>query len=312
MDETSGTNAGDYSGNNQNATLNNGVSINQTGQYGTGYSFDGVDDNIYVLSSNLINLMTVTDRSYSLNFNANDVTTRQIIYEEGAQVNGLNIYILNNKLYAGAYSEANSWQGSWMEHSISANIWYSVVFIFSNSGNMELYVNGISVATSTGGTAVRTHSGSIGIGGMIQASKFHDIGDEMGDGNYFNGFIDDLGIWNRALTPAEAVQMNSRAVINNNSPLGDEINTDGGNYTITPLGPGDYTITVTDENGCAVVLTQTITEPALLTATATKIQDVTCNGAADGSITVVGTGGTVATDYTYLWDDAAAQTTATA
>ena len=97
MDETSGTNAGDYSGNNQNATLNNGVSINQTGQYGTGYSFDGVDDNIYVLSSNLINLMDVTDRSYSLNFKANDVTTRQIIYEEGAQVNGLNIYILNNR-----------------------------------------------------------------------------------------------------------------------------------------------------------------------------------------------------------------------
>ena len=32
---------------------------------------------------------------------------------------------------------------------------------------------------------------------MIQASKFHDIGDEMGDGNYFNGTIDDLGIWNR-------------------------------------------------------------------------------------------------------------------
>jgi hypothetical protein len=84
MDETSGTNAGDYSGNNQNATLNNGVSINQTGQYGTSYSFDGVDDNIYVLSSNLINLMTVTNRSYSLNFKTNDVNTRQIIYEEGA------------------------------------------------------------------------------------------------------------------------------------------------------------------------------------------------------------------------------------
>ena len=109
MDETSGTNAGDYSGNNQNATLNNGVSISQTGQYGTAYSFDGVDDNIYVLSSNDINLMTVTNRSYSLNFKANDVTTRQVIYEEGAGVNGLNIYIDNNNLYVGAYSKGNSY-----------------------------------------------------------------------------------------------------------------------------------------------------------------------------------------------------------
>ena len=144
---------------------------------------------------------------------------------------------------------------------------------------------------------------------MIQASKFHDIGDEMGDGNYFNGTIDDLGIWNRALTPAEAAQLNSRSVINNNSPAGDEINSDGGNYTITPL-VGDYTITVTDANGCAVVINQSITEPTALTATATKVQDVQCNGAADGSISVSASGGTP--NYTYLWDDGAGQTTTTA
>ena len=190
MDETSGTNAGDYSGNNQNATLNNGVSINQTGQYGTSYSFDGVDDNIYVLSSNLINLMTVTNRSYSFNFKTNDVNTRQIIYEEGAHVNGLNFYILNGNLYAGAYSEGNGFQGNWLSHPISINTWYSVVFVFSNSGDMELYVDGTSVATSTGATAINHHSGSIGIGGMIGSSKFHDIGDDLGDGNYFNGSID--------------------------------------------------------------------------------------------------------------------------
>ena len=80
---------------------------------------------------------------------------------------------------------------------ISINTWYSVVFVFSNSGDMELYVDGNSVASSTGATAIANHSGSIGIGGMIQASKFHDIGEMKWDGNYFNGTIDDLGIWNR-------------------------------------------------------------------------------------------------------------------
>ena len=37
---------------------------------------------------------------------------------------------------------------------------------------------------------------------------------------------------------------------------------------------------------------------------------VTCNGDANGSVTVTGSGGTVAGDYTYLWNNG--QTTATA
>ena len=84
--------------------------------------------------------------------------------------------------------------------------------------------------------------------------------------------------------------------------------------TATGLAPGSYTVTLTDDNGCTFTTTPavTITEPAVLTATATKVQDVTCNGDADGSITVVGTGGTAGVDYSYLWDDAAGQTTATA
>ena len=70
--------------------------INLGGKYRTSYSFDGVDDNIYVLSSNLINQLN--NRSYSLNFKTNDVNTRQIIYEEGAHVNGL-IFIFLTEIY---------------------------------------------------------------------------------------------------------------------------------------------------------------------------------------------------------------------
>ena len=72
--------------------------------------------------------------------------------------------------------------------------------------------------------------------------------------------------------------------------------------TATNLAPGDYTVTVTDDNGCTFTTPAvTITEPTALTATATKVQDVQCNGAADGSISVSASGGTP--NYTYLWDD---------
>ena len=81
--------------------------------------------------------------------------------------------------------------------------------------------------------------------------------------------------------------------------------------TATNLAPGNYTVTVTDGNGCTFTTPAvTITEPTALTATATKVQDVQCNGAADGSISVSASGGTP--NYTYLWDDGAGQTTTTA
>src|SRR6185295_8172319 len=51
------------------------------------------------------------------------------------------------------------------------------------------------------------------------------------------------------------------------------------------LGTGTYTVTVTDANGCTVAATATVTEPTLLTASASST-DVLCNGGADGSTTV--------------------------
>ena len=93
-------------------------------------------------------------------------------------------------------------------------------------------------------------------------------------------------------------------------PAGDEITVSGGNYTMSFLREGSYNLTILDDNGCTETTTISISEPAAIVANATKNQDVTCNGDADGSITVVGSGGTVAIDYTYLWSDG--QTTANA
>jgi hypothetical protein len=68
--------------------------------------------------------------------------------------------------------------------------------------------------------------------------------------------------------------------------------------TAGSLLAGTYTVTVTDAKGCVVTQTVTITEPSLLTASTTKT-DVSCNGMADGTATVIATGGTL--NYTYSW-----------
>ncbi|MEN9302204.1 MAG: hypothetical protein RL264_633, partial [Bacteroidota bacterium] len=78
--------------------------------------------------------------------------------------------------------------------------------------------------------------------------------------------------------------------------------------SISNLGPGTYTVTVTDFYGCQRTASYTITEPPLLVATASITsnyngRNISCNGAADGSATVAYSGGT--SPYTVLWSNSA-------
>jgi gliding motility-associated-like protein len=79
--------------------------------------------------------------------------------------------------------------------------------------------------------------------------------------------------------------------------------------TATGLSAGNYTVTVTDANGCTSTAVATITQPTLLTSSITSSTNVLCNGGNNGSATVAGSGGT--TPYTYLWSNAQTNATAT-
>ncbi|MCC7302422.1 MAG: gliding motility-associated C-terminal domain-containing protein [Bacteroidia bacterium] len=68
--------------------------------------------------------------------------------------------------------------------------------------------------------------------------------------------------------------------------------------SLTGLCQGTYTVTMTDANGCSITSSVTITEPPLLTSSAT-FTDVTCFGAANGTASVTASGGT--SGYTYSW-----------
>ncbi len=79
--------------------------------------------------------------------------------------------------------------------------------------------------------------------------------------------------------------------------------------TATMLDAGTHSVTITDANSCTSVTTLTITEPAILSATAVLDNNVSCNGLSDGGATVSATGGTV--PYTYQWDSGEVGSTAT-
>ncbi|MEO8148430.1 MAG: PKD domain-containing protein [Bacteroidia bacterium] len=74
---------------------------------------------------------------------------------------------------------------------------------------------------------------------------------------------------------------------------------------INVLAAGTYTVTVTDHNGCTAQFSATITQPPLLTVSATATP-VSCNGGTNGTLSAAGAGGTP--PYTYSWNTVPAKT----
>jgi gliding motility-associated-like protein len=61
-----------------------------------------------------------------------------------------------------------------------------------------------------------------------------------------------------------------------------------------------YFVTITDFNGCSIVVTQTLNQPSTVTADITDSSQVGCHGNCSGTATVLGGGGTG--PYTYFWE----------
>jgi hypothetical protein len=70
---------------------------------------------------------------------------------------------------------------------------------------------------------------------------------------------------------------------------------------VNGLCPGTYMVTLTDANGCTAIATTTITEPPVLLAADSVLQNASCATCADGSASVSASGGNPA--YTIVWSN---------
>jgi len=79
--------------------------------------------------------------------------------------------------------------------------------------------------------------------------------------------------------------------------------------TISTLGAGTYTVTVTDAGGTTATSSATITEPTALNTAISSQTNVACFGESTGSLTASVTGGT--SPYTYNWNSGETSATIT-
>ncbi len=193
------------------ATYANGAASGAPALYTNGgttsATFDGVNDRVRITDSPLINTGNYPARSMELVFNADDVMTRQILFEEGGPTNSLAIYIFNGEIHitgrdSGNWGPTTPGGPTNIRAPINVGETYHVAFVFSQAQNrFEGYLNGASINTApvpVGNQAFPSHGNNIGIGGMEQDAWFDDI---LGNGSgfSFNGRISDVAIYNSIL-----------------------------------------------------------------------------------------------------------------
>ncbi len=190
LDESSGV-VIDSAGSN-NAT-NTGAVANEPGIISTAYNFTPDD---YIRTDS--NMTTLDNLTLSLWVNA-DEWGNDDIYSMG--YNSANTFILINQVVGGfGYRFGGTFYTS-IEDTPSANAWHHIV-ITRGDTNATFYLDGVAVDSRT---VVNTQ----------QPAARHDWGFAVtrnNTGSGFNGSIDEIGVWNRSLSPSEITELYNSGV----------------------------------------------------------------------------------------------------
>ena len=196
MDDGTGTHVSDLSGNGNDGTMTN-MDPNTdwvTGKLGKALDFDGVND-YETLSSRPIGSNS-SSFSVSLWMNARTVNTGGGSYLNQKQIFNLSdsptMYISQTGYLEFVFWNGSSYQGVVGSEMISTNQWYHVVGTYDGSG-LRLFVDGKKSAINNIGyflTSPRTPIENV-------------TGKANTNDRYFNGQIDDVRVYNRALSGEE-------------------------------------------------------------------------------------------------------------
>ncbi|MBC8472995.1 MAG: LamG domain-containing protein [Planctomycetes bacterium] len=195
LDEGSGTITYDSSGNENNGTLNGPIWRPSDGQIGGALEFDGIDDYVEVpdnKSFDITNEITVTAW-----INPVDVAEWRTIISKYAHTPAWrkDLYWLLHSGNIGVSLAGPSGIGGddWIPNvPIESGIWAHVALSYDGAA-MKMYKNGINVATNS-------ISGDLLLGDSASNESFY-IGQNTEWGEFFDGLLDDVRIYDRTLTP---------------------------------------------------------------------------------------------------------------
>ena len=204
FEEGTGTTTSDATGDGFTGTLTNGPQWT-TGLDGSALAFNGTNSYVNFGNSTATNtLKQALPISISGLVFLNSTNGVQRIFsgdntDNSSIIAGYDLSVVNGQL-VGEFGDA---QGAFTAHrrsntgtiALAANQWYDVSAVIQNATNITLYVNGVN--------ATGANSGS---GGSIGYTSTSSKVASSGTTSFVNGKLQDIGVYNTAITPFQAGQ----------------------------------------------------------------------------------------------------------
>ncbi len=230
-------NANDESGNGNNGTVNGAtLTTDRFGNASNAYSFDGLDDFIELVQPFFNGSNTVSDFTISLWINQAELPSYYY------HVLGFSSYWKEKQLQIGSQGDLNfsgsNNSGYFGTPTISSfnslNTW-SHILVTYNQSYLRIKANLID---ATGGSIPYSNLDfSVEISGNSTGKNQIGCINSVSNGNYsfFNGKIDDIGIWNRLLSDQEISNLYVLQTCSNDLTISPTLNTQNisGNATFT-------------------------------------------------------------------------------
>ena len=188
FDEGSGSTVGDASGNGNTGTIS-GATWAAVGKYGKALQFNGTSALVTVPDAASLHLSSAMTLEAWVNPSTVDASWRDVIYK------GNDNYYLegtstNASLPAAGVSARAGFAHAYGAEPLPANTWSYLAETYDGS-TLRLYVNGTQVAATTDSGSIASSTNPLQIGG-----------DSL-YGQYFAGMIDEVRVYNVALTAAQ-------------------------------------------------------------------------------------------------------------
>jgi len=203
LDEASG-NAADSVGAN---TLTNSNATYAAGKINNGAVFNGTTA---ILSSSAFAVPT-TALTFSAWINADTLPSSGVLaaviskYTTAAQTGGVYILLYNDggtqKIHFTAYNSSTGLDATASKtQTLSTSTWYYLVGTYTTAGGTKLYINGTEVATNTDTGDLFNPSGRV----LTVGCQNYDGSNNV---RFFDGMIDEVGVWSRALSSTEVTAL---------------------------------------------------------------------------------------------------------
>jgi hypothetical protein len=196
-------NANDESGNGNNGTVNGAtLTIDRNGVANQAYSFDGYNDFISINDNQTLNVSNVTVSAW---YNAVDYGSAQqgfqghIVSKRESSGWGTSFQLAlenstpNHTIWATYTIAGNGWAYYSSNSVLTSQNWIHVTYTHDNT-SAKIFINGILVNTTLISGGLQTNNLPLWFGARPNAGE---------NSAFFNGKLDDIGIWNRALTECE-------------------------------------------------------------------------------------------------------------